>query len=100
MGSRKRSAKERQRNAFESQLETSIAGLTDAFAREDTHRIEAAEEREEARRMRACESKNRYGSRTEAEEAIRTCADHGTRGLHCYRCGYCNGWHLTSRPTP
>ena len=47
---------------------------------------------------KACTSKKRYPYRSDAEEAIELCAQHGTRGLHCYRCPYCDGWHLTSKP--
>lgn len=94
MGSKKQSAKARQMAAFKSQLGGS--GMDDIFAREDARRERAAEERDEALRWKACESKNRYASRAEAEAAIFSCEEHGRRGLTCYRCGYCNGWHLTS----
>ena len=97
MGSRKRSAKARQMREFESTLEIGIADLDSVFAREDARRIEKDEERECAHRERACTSKNRYASRSEAEEAILLSAEHGTRGLRTYRCEYCGGWHLTSR---
>ena len=29
-------------------------------------------------------------------DAIAACEDYGTRGLRCYKCEYCKGWHLTS----
>ena len=94
MGSKKRSAQARQREEFMSQL----GGMDDVFAREDARRERASHEREEALRWKGCERKMRYASRAEAEAAIAACANHGTRGLHCYRCEYCHGWHLTSRP--
>ena len=94
MGSRKGSAKARQRAAFEA----GAGDLGDAFAREARRRDEADAEREAATRRRACESKNRYATRADAEEAIASCAAHGTRGLSAYRCPRCRGWHLTSHP--
>lgn len=100
MGSRKQSAKARQVAAFKSQLGGDGGaggfGMDDLFAREDARRERAAEERDEALRWKACESKNRYVSRAEAEAAIFSCEEHGRRGLTCYKCSYCNGWHLTS----
>lgn len=95
MGSRKRSARKKQIEEFKSQL----GGMDDAFARENERREREAEEKEEALRWKSCESKKRYETRAEAEEAIASCAEHGTTGLHCYRCEYCRGWHLTSHPS-
>lgn len=46
---------------------------------------------------KACERKNRYASRYEAELTAAECAEHGAPPLHVYRCPYCNGWHLTSK---
>ena len=94
MGSKKGSARAKQTAAFKSQL----GGMDDLFAREEHHIQEAAGRREAALRNKACESKNRYSSRSEAEAAIAWCEEQGRRGLHCYRCEYCNGWHLTSKP--
>jgi hypothetical protein len=37
-------------------------------------------------------------ARADAEATIAACEAHGTRGLECYRCPYCHGWHLTSHP--
>ena len=54
-------------------------------------------QREEALRYKACERKKRYASEAEAKDAIRSCERHGSRDLHCYRCPYCNGWHLTHK---
>ena len=80
--------------AFRSQL----GGMDDLFAREEARRENTSMQREAALRNKACESKNRYSSRAEAQEAIRACEAHGKRGLHSYRCQYCDGWHLTSKP--
>lgn len=97
MASHKRSALRKQRDAFEAGF-CSAGGVDDIFAQE-AHRREALdEERDAALRHKACESKNRYATRGEAEDAIATCAAHGRGGLHCYRCTYCKGWHLTSHP--
>lgn len=92
MGSRKRSAQAKQIAAFKA----SLGGMDDIFEREQQLQQQHAEEHDEALRYKACESKNRYASRSEAEEARRDCEAHGTRGLSIYRCPYCNGWHLTS----
>ncbi len=94
MTSRKPSARAKQIADFKA----GFGGMDDLFEREDRLRAEREKEREAALRSKACESKNRYRSRAEAEQAIASCADHGTTGLHCYRCEYCNGWHLTSKP--
>ena len=96
MGSKKGSARQRQRSAFEAELGAS--GLGDAFEREWRRTDELESGRDEARRTKACSSKNRYATRADALEAIADCEAHGTRGLSCYRCRYCNGWHLTSHP--
>ena len=93
MTSRKRSATKRQREEFEA----GFGSLDDLFERAERDRDELDARREAADRSRSCERKNRYASRLDAEEAIQRCADHGRRGLHCYRCTYCGGWHLTSR---
>ena len=94
MGSRKGSAKAKRVAEFKA----SLGGMDDIFAREDARKAEASRQREAHLRNKACESKNRYSSKFEAQLAIRSCADYGTTGLHCYKCEYCNGWHLTSRP--
>lgn len=94
MASKKRASWSRQKAEFNAQL----GGMGDLFSREDERQRRQADERDAARRRRACESKNRYASRAEAESAIASCAEWGTTGLHCYRCPYCDGWHLTSRP--
>ena len=94
MGSRKPSAKAKQVAQFKSEL----GGMDDVFAREDERRDERARQKEAALRKKACESKNRYSCKSEAEAAIASCAEYGTTGLHAYRCQYCNGWHLTSKP--
>ena len=71
MGSRKPSAKAKQVEAFRSQL----GGMDDLFAREEARRENTSMQREAALRNKACESKNRYSSRAEAQEAIRACEE-------------------------
>lgn len=94
MGSRKRSARAREIAEFKAGL----GGMDDAFARERERQDEISARHEEALRQKACESKNRYASRAEAEENLAWCEAHGKRGLQVYRCPYCRGWHLTSHP--
>lgn len=96
MTSRKRSARQRERDEFRSSLED--ADLGGLFAREEQFRDRLEERRDDARRAKACDSKNRYASRAEAEEAKAWCEARGTRGLSIYRCEWCRGWHLTSHP--
>lgn len=93
MTSRKGSAKAKRIAEFKSQL----GGMDDLFARETERAAAKSIEKDRALREKACESKNRYASEKEAREAIRACAEHGTLGLRCYRCSYCEGWHLTSK---
>ncbi len=92
MGSQKRSTRKARRSAFERGLGDELG---DVFAREDARRAQQRKQREEALRYKACERKKRYASKAEAKDAIRSCERHGSRDLHCYRCPYCNGWHLT-----
>lgn len=94
MASRKPSAKARRVAEFKSQL----GGMDDAFAAGREREDALGAQRDEARRDRACTSKNRYDTRAEAEDVIRSCAAHGRTGLASYRCPYCGGWHLTSHP--
>lgn len=94
MASKKPSAQAKKQAAFKA----SADDFGDLFARESERLDEMAADREAARRDKACESKNRYATRVEAEQAVAWCADYGKRGLRIYRCKYCNGWHLTSRP--
>ena len=94
MGSKKRSARAREVAAFKAQL----GGLDAAYERARGNQGRIDERREAARRQRGCERKQRYATRADAEEAIAACAAYGTRGLHCYRCEFCHGWHLTSHP--
>ena len=96
MASNKRSAKQRQRAAFEADLASLDLGM--AFGRERERRERDEEHRETALRNKACSSKNRYATRDEAQDAIAACAAHGRGGLSAYRCPYCKGWHLTSHP--
>lgn len=96
MGSKKRSAKAKQIAQFKAGLGPSYAD--DIFSKERARQESQARAKEEARRAKACEKKNRYRSKTEADSAIADCAHHGTIGLSSYKCPYCNGWHLTSHP--
>ena len=100
MGSHKRSARAKEKAAFEAGVATmhSSSKLNALFSREEQHHEQIANERDEARRFKACESKSRYPSRADAELAKADCARHGTTGLEIYRCPYCNGRHLTSHP--
>lgn len=95
MGSRKRSARQKQVEAFKSQLSDGLDGV---YARAERERAAADERREAAYRTKSCASKNRYDTRWDAEEAIAWCASQGRSGLTCYRCEFCGGWHLTSHP--
>lgn len=102
MGSRKQSARARERAEFEAQLGQGSRGLGDAFAgaaaqRERMVAERMVAEREGRLRYKACDRKKRYASRAEAESAIRDCKRHGSRDLHCYQCTYCGGWHLTHK---
>ena len=96
MASNKRSARAKQRAAFEAGFDGCSMG--DLFARGREREKCLDVEHEAALRRKACESKNRYSSKAEANDAIAACAEHGRRGLSGYRCPYCNGWHLTSHP--
>ena len=93
MGSRKGSAKAKRIAEFKAGL----GGMDDVFARESVRKSKKAAEKDAALRKKACES--RYSCKSDAESAIIACAKHGTVGLHCYKCSYCNGWDLTSKPT-
>ena len=97
MGSRKKSARARQRATFEAELGQGSRGLEDAFAQASAQHDRMAADHEAHLRHKACERKKRYASETDAKEAIRACERHGSRDLHCYRCPYCNGWHLTHK---
>ena len=96
MGSRKRSARKRQIDAFESEMAHQDFGTAFERERARTNRLE--ERRDAVREHKACTSKNRYASRADAEEALAWCEGQGRRGLTYYRCPYCHGWHLTSHP--
>lgn len=94
MGSRKPSARRRQRDLFVEGL----PDMGDAFARARSHMAELEGRRDEAHHKRSCTSKRRYATAAEAREAIRSCELNGRRGLSLYRCPYCRGFHLTSHP--
>lgn len=94
MASNKRSARAKQRAAFETEFDGSAMG--DLFAREREREDRLDAEHEAALRRKACESKNRYASRMEAEAAKDSCAAHGRGGLSIYRCPTATAG--TSRP--
>ena len=94
MVSRKGSANKKRVEAFKSQL----GGMDDLFAREERRTEESIAHKDAAYRKKACSSKNRYFSRAEAEATAAECAAHGAPKLHVYRCPFCDGWHLTSKP--
>jgi len=96
MTSRKRSAMRRERDEFRQSL--GAGDLGGLFEREERFRDQLDQRRDDARRSKACESKNRYATRADAEEALAWCEARGTRGLAIYRCEFCHGWHLTSHP--
>lgn len=101
MASRKPSARAKQAAVFSAGIADEGFGddfLDDVFSRERERDLEIESRRESARYEKACASKNRYATRGEALAAIRSCEDHGRRGLSCYKCSYCGGWHLTSHP--
>ena len=94
MGSRKPSANKKRVQQFKSEL----GDFDDLFALERRREERLSEDKQAARRKKACESKNRYASKSEAQLAIASCAEYSTVNLSAYRCPYCNGWHLTSHP--
>lgn len=101
MGSKKRSswAKEKARfNAALNEFDSLGGAFDDVFACEDARRAHVDANRDAQMRHKACESKNRYATRDEAQENLAWCESRGTRGLQVYECPYCGGWHLTSHP--
>lgn len=96
MGSKKRAAWSKAKSEF---LGAATGGdMSDLFAREDERRDALDAERDETWRYKSCERKNRYDTRAEAEAVMADCENRGRRGLACYKCEYCGGWHLTSHP--
>ena len=76
MGSKKRAAWSKAKSEF---LGAATGGdMSDLFAREDERRDALDAERDEA--------------------VMADCENRGRRGLACYKCEYCGGWHLTSHP--
>ena len=81
MGSKKRAAWSKAKSEF---LGAATGGdMSDLFAREDERRDALNAERD---------------TRAEAEAVMADCENRGRRGLACYKCEYCGGWHLTSHP--
>ena len=71
MGSKKRSAWQKQKAEFAA----SLGGMDDLFASENARSQRHDEERAAALRHKACERKNRYASRYEAELTAAECAE-------------------------
>ena len=98
MASKKnRSSWAKEKAQFNAQLEGTDP-LADLFAREGSRHASAAADHQAAQRYKACESKNRYATRAEAQENLAWCEHQGRHGLQIYECPYCGGWHLTSHP--
>lgn len=97
VGSKKRSSWAKQKAEFSAGLGAGF-DTADLFAQEAARAERDCAARENAQRRRACESKNRYATRAEAEENLAWCEHQGKRGLSIYQCPYCDGWHLTSHP--
>ncbi len=93
MGSSKPQAKAKQQAQFRANLGAS-ANTGKLFAAESHRGGDAFSEKQ----RQACLAKNRYDTREDAEEAIRTNTHAGRKTLRTYRCDYCDGWHLTSKP--
>ena len=92
MTSRKRSAAKRQREEFEA----GFGSLDGLFERAERAQEELEATREGAYRKKSCDRKNRYDTKLDAQDAIARSDDRGVRGLTCYKCEFCGGWHLTS----
>jgi hypothetical protein len=92
MTSRKRSAVKKQREEFEA----GFGSLDGLFERAEQGMSALEAKREGAYRAKSCGRKNRYDTKLDAQDAIARSADRGVRGLTCYRCEFCGGWHLTS----
>ena len=69
MGSKKRSARAREVADFKSQLESGLGGLDDLFANEELREQKREAEHDATMRWKACEKKNRYATRDDAEGA-------------------------------
>jgi len=97
MAKRGRGAWKRQADEFMHQL-GGFDGPGNMFGPEARRRAERDALRELDLREKACSSKNRYIDEEDALEALEACERHGRRNLRIYRCPYCDGWHLTSKP--
>lgn len=49
--------------------------------------------------LQSCESKRRYSSKKDCEDAVEIAALQRMVELDVYNCSLCGGWHLTSRKT-
>lgn len=100
MKSKKRSSWAKEAAAFKSSLnvgwDSDYNAVDDLFAQEAKRDKEQKQAHQDALRTKACNSKNRYDTKAEAEEIRAHRESQGARGLHVYHCQYCDGWHLTS----
>ncbi len=96
MSSKKPAANAKRIQMFKTQLRDTY-DESDPFTSEKIRLAKDSEQREAIKRKKTCESKNRYMSRIDAQEAIDLRAEHGIHNLHYYQCPYCNGWHITSK---
>lgn len=100
VGSRKRSARKREIEAFKAEIDDDPGAreaIDGAFEQEANRQLNDTLRREQAQRAKACESKARYATRAEAQATIAACERHGSPALYIYRCPYCGGWHLTHK---
>lgn len=93
MGSKKRSAWQKQKAEFAA----SLGGMDDLFASENARSQRHDEEREAARRHKACELQEPLCESLRGELTAAEWCRSRAPPLHVYRCPYCNGWHLTSK---
>lgn len=100
MKSKKRSSWAKEAAAFKSSLndgwDSDFGAVDDLFAQEAQREKDLKQASKKAQRTKACESKNRYDTKAEAEEVLAYRESQGARGLHVYKCDFCDGWHLTS----
>lgn len=100
MKSKKRSSWAKEAAAFKSSLndgwDSDFDAVDDLFAQEAQREKDLKQAHKDSLRTKACNSKNRYGTKAEAEEVRAHRESQGVRNLQVYKCEYCDGWHLTS----
>ena len=95
MGSKKRAAWSKAKSEF---LGAATGGdMSDLFAREDERRDALDAERDEPGATSRASAKT-VTTRAPRPRQLWPTAKRGRRGLACYKCEYCGGWHLTSHP--